>query len=107
LEGGYANPWKITEDTWNSIFLTMHLACFPGGADNGVTIRYGIKKRANDIRLDVFNATGTRVLSFDEGAKTAGAYEGFLDNHMLRSGFYLVRLIASDEIATSGTLLLR
>jgi hypothetical protein len=60
------------------------------------TIRYELAEPA-DVRLDVYDLLGRRILTLVDGTRPAGRQEVTLDAARMTSGSYFVRLWANDR----------
>jgi hypothetical protein len=75
---------------------------FPNPARTKATIRYALP-RAADVRLEVYDLLGRRVMTLAEGRQEPGRRQIQIDASRLSSGTYVYRLVAGG-VATSRKL---
>lgn len=71
--------------------LLVELHCFPNPATNQVQINYSLSKKSN-VKLSLYNLTGTEVLPINNSAQAAGMHSLNLNTSILPCGMYIIRL---------------
>lgn len=79
---------------------------YPNPFNPSTTIRFGLSKKS-DIRLEVFNMIGQRVLTISEGERSAGNHEISFNANGLPGGVYVYRLQAENYSETKKLILLK
>jgi len=79
---------------------------FPNPFNPSTVIRYDLP-RASDVRIEVFNLLGQRVLALVEAWQPAGQYSARLDGSELATGVYIYRMKAGEFSATRRFMLLK
>ena len=85
-------------------FALLPAAPNPSGA--ATTLRFTLPA-GGDVRLDVFDLLGRRVVTVLDEARAAGGHAVRLDTSRLPSGVYLARLTAGDRTATQRLAVVR
>jgi len=96
LNTSVVNPTGIIEQQKNSAALYQNV---PNPANNSTRISYELAK-SEKVTLDIFDLTGRKVLSFDEGNKSVGIHSIDINLNSLSSGFYFYTLSTSDFTKT-------
>ena len=81
-------------------------ASYPNPFAASTTLRYALPEAA-EVRLEVFDALGRRVVVLAEGAHVAGSHTATWDAQGLASGVYVVRLVADGAVETRRLTLLK
>jgi hypothetical protein len=68
---------------------------FPNPFNPSTVIRYDLP-RASDVRIELFNLLGQRVLTLEEGWRSAGQYSVRLNGSELATGVYIYRMEAGE-----------
>jgi subtilase family serine protease len=68
---------------------------YPNPFNPSTTIRYGLREQSN-VRIDIYNVLGQRVMELNLGTKAAGAYNTTVDMSRFSSGIYVYRIDAVD-----------
>jgi hypothetical protein len=71
---------------------------FPNPARETTTIAFALAE-AGDVTLEVFDLSGRKVATVEEGYRSAGENEATLDTGTLAAGVYIYRLRAGDKVA--------
>ena len=82
------------------------LSASPNPFNSATTIRFDLP-RAGEVRLEVFDVTGRRVRTLQEGMVKAGRHSVRLEAGDLPSGIYFARLQAGGQIRTQKLMLLK
>ena len=80
----------------------LALTAFPNPFKGTTTFHYKLSSDANNVRIEVLDAKGSRVYSIDEGTKTKGDYYSAWTPANLAPGTYYLRLYADG--LKSGTV---
>ena len=81
---------KAEDVTPTSYWLEQN---YPNPFNPSTTIRYGLKEQSN-VRIDIYNVLGQRVVSLNLGMKNAGVYNETVDMSRYSSGVYIYRIDA-------------
>lgn len=81
------------ESFFNGITLQNH----PNPVSNSTMVQYELEKAAQEVTLEVFDITGSLVLSVHEGMKTAGKHYIQLSTEKLAKGTYIYTLTADEN----------
>ncbi len=76
---------------------------FPNPLSGAATVRYTLAE-ASDVSVGVYDALGREVARLANGPASAGAHDVGLDGGALRSGLYLVRVLADGRTAATATV---
>jgi len=79
---------------------------YPNPFNPSTTIPYDLTETA-DVRLQVFNILGQKVIVKDLGQKTPGSYKVTINATNLSSGVYIYRLKAGNHISTKKMMLIK
>ncbi len=84
---------------------------YPNPFNPSTTIHYDLPKSSN-VRLNIYNIQGQRVMTLVNGQKTAGRYQVSWNGRnergqMVSSGIYIYRIQAGDFIKTRKMMLLK
>ena len=98
-------PLEI-ENKLNEIPSKFYLSQNYPNPFNPIThIRYGLPK-TSDVKIEVFNILGQRVIILEDGRKTAGYHVIDFDGSQLASGIYLCRIQAGNFINVKKMVLM-
>lgn len=78
----------------------------PSPFRENTTLTYTLSKPAN-VRLDVFDLSGRKIVSLDSGSKTKGKYTARFEAENNPAGSYLVRLMVDDKVYTKQVVLMK
>ena len=90
------NPIGIVENGKNNAELYQNT---PNPANNTTRISYELTK-SEKVSLDIYDLTGRKVLSFNEGNKLAGVHNVDINLSSLNSGTYFYTLKTNDFTKT-------
>lgn len=76
---------SIQEHFVNNVILNM----YPNPVREKATIQYKLKNSAKEVNLGIFDLTGKNILSFEQGALSAGSYSVSFDASGLSAGTYI------------------
>ena len=79
---------------------------YPNPFNASTTIRYAVPT-PSEIRLTVYDITGSKVAVLDQGLKTAGLHAVTFNADNLSSGLYLYRLETPAGGITKGMFLVK
>ena len=79
---------------------------YPNPFNPVTTIRYSLP-RASKVKIDVLNIIGQRIVTLEEGRKTAGYHSVDFDGSLLASGIYLYKIQAENFISMKKMVLLK
>ncbi|MEI7597014.1 MAG: T9SS type A sorting domain-containing protein [Bacteroidota bacterium] len=77
----------------------IKLSCTPNPVKADASIQYAIENNSN-VTVEVYNTQGQKVLSFNEGNKTAGQYEVKFNAEKLATGTYYYSVKANENRMT-------
>jgi hypothetical protein len=83
---------KTEDATPTSFWLEQN---YPNPFNPSTTIRYGLKEQSN-VRIDIYNVLGQRVMELNLGTKGAGIYNTTVDLSHFSTGIYIYRIDAVD-----------
>lgn len=70
---------------------------FPNPASSTTTIDYTLRESTSATSIRIYNATGTLILTLDEGSRPAGRHSRMIDVSQLPSGSYLYQLVIGTD----------
>lgn len=79
---------------------------YPNPFNPSTSIRYSLPA-ASEVRIEVFNMLGQRVMLLDSGLKSAGSHMVNVDASSMASGMYLYRLSAAGTVITKKMMLIK
>ncbi|MCG2587390.1 T9SS type A sorting domain-containing protein [Rhodohalobacter sulfatireducens] len=79
---------------------------YPNPFNPVTTIRYYLAQES-DVTLDIFDLSGTRVVTLQAGNVEAGYHDVEFDGRNLASGVYMYRLKTSDFVRTRKMILIK
>ncbi|NBC03161.1 MAG: T9SS type A sorting domain-containing protein [Bacteroidetes bacterium] len=79
---------------------------YPNPFNPVTTIRYYLAQES-DVTLDIFDLSGTRVITLQTGNVEAGYHDVEFDGRNLASGVYMYRLKTSDFVRTRKMILIK
>ena len=101
---GQVLKYDLTSAAHESVVASASVKAYPNPFAEQVTIEYALKQAA-PVSLDIFDLSGRRVASFEEGNKSIGSY--FLSwngtdggTQKAAAGLYVYRLTAGDELVS-------
>jgi len=94
-----------TPDTDQSLKFVLEQN-FPNPVNSSTTIRYTLQAAA-DVKLELYNMLGQRVLVLTDEPQKAGRYEVNLDARDLPSGAYIYRLRAGENVASKSLIVIK
>jgi hypothetical protein len=97
LKAQLDNYLPVTNPLQGKTPQTLSCAVYLRGSPNAMTLRYVLNTGADRVRLDVLDASGKSVRTFDEGKKTTGAHDCSWNDRPVRAGVYLVKLTAGQK----------
>lgn len=112
------NNYKIWPETMGDIAFasstedgaaygtTAFVGSYPNPTAGSATLRYTLAADT-EVRLDVFDVTGRRVVTLVDGFQAAGEQQATLDASGLASGVYLVRLSAGSTVQSTRLVVAR
>jgi hypothetical protein len=75
------------------------IALFPNPASDNALLKYQIAN-ASEVKLEVYDAMGRRVLTHAEGTQAAGIYDISIPSSGLSSGLYMIKLYVGENVFT-------
>lgn len=97
----------VTTPREDEIPRELHLAQnYPNPFNPTTQISYTLPERAN-VRLEVYNSMGQRVMLLHNGPLPAGQHFATFDGSQLASGIYIYRLEAGLEALTKKMVLIK
>jgi hypothetical protein len=79
--------------------LMTTMSAFPSPFVNEANIKYTLSQNS-DVEIEVFDITGKRVATLQNGAMTAGTHNVVWEATEVNAGVYFIRLKAGDAIIT-------
>ena len=92
LNTNLANPNGIVEQQKNTPALFQNV---PNPANNSTRISYDLTK-ADNVALDIYDLTGRKVMTLNEGNKSIGVHSIDVNLNDLCSGTYFYTLRTTD-----------
>jgi hypothetical protein len=71
---------------------------YPNPFNPSTTIRYALREQSN-VRIDIYNVLGQRIIELNLGTQSAGVYNTRVDMSRYSSGIYLYRI---DAVGAKG-----
>lgn len=90
------NNVSISENKTNSFTVEQNQ---PNPFNENTVINYNLTKKSN-VTIEVFDVTGSKVMSINEGAKSTGSHRFTLDATSLSSGVYYYSVIVDENRVT-------
>jgi hypothetical protein len=89
-------PGTCIISTEETLAAESSLHAFPNPFTNTLQVEYYLNDNSN-VKLEIYNILGERILLPFEGMKKAGAHIAELSTEKLANGVYIVRLTGSDK----------
>ena len=105
----YSIDWIISDIVDNAILVPNDYNLyqnFPNPFNPETTIRYSLPKISN-VRIDVFNLLGQRVITLVNSSKPAGYHEVKFKAAQMPSGYYTYRIQTDGYHAVKKMMLLK
>jgi len=101
---GQVLKYDLTSSTKESVVASASVKAYPNPFSEQVTIEYSLKQAAS-VSFDIFDLSGRRVVSFEEGNQSIGSYfmhwngtDG--SGQKAAAGLYVYRLTAGNELVS-------
>jgi len=74
----------------------LGVSAYPNPFKTSTRIRYNLTDAANNVRVEITDALGRKIATFEEGKKPKGEYNFVFDRPNLAAASYYVRVYADD-----------
>ena len=74
----------------------LGVSAYPNPFKTSTRIRYNLTDAANNVRVEITDALGRKIATFEEGKKPKGEYNFVFDKPNLAAASYYVRVYADD-----------